>query len=136
MNSRRIFLLIKILATIGIILALYLLWEQSSSSVVRPCTISSTINCDAIITGPVSKTLGIPTPLFGLTGYIIILLSAILRFKKVLLGTALFGLLFCLWIAYQEIFLLHVICPVCIACQLIMITIFSFAVFLLTRKVV
>jgi uncharacterized membrane protein len=87
-----------------------------------------------MISGSVSKTLGIPTPLYGLIGYICIFIAAILKKKRTILGFATFGLLFCLWIAYQELFLLHVICPVCILCQLIMISVFSLATILIFKN--
>ena len=124
----KIFFTIKILSIIGVILAIYLLVEQLTQSSFRPCTINATINCDAIISGPVAKTLGIPTPLYGLIGYIVIFIAATFRKKKLLLSMAAFGLVFCLWIAYQELVILRVICPVCIACQVIMISVFSLAV--------
>lgn len=135
MQTKKIFLLIKVLSSIGILLAVYLLWEQFFHPTFQPCRVNSTINCDAIISGRVAKTLGLPTPLFGLVGYIVIFFSAIFDKKKLLLSMAAFGLVFCLWIAYQEIFLLHVICPVCIMCQLIMITVFSLAITLLRKKI-
>lgn len=134
MPPAKIFRYIRYLSLVGIILAIYLLWEQWSQSSIRPCNINSTVNCDAIISGAVSKTLGIPTPLYGFIGYICIFLSATFRKKKALLGFAGFGLLFCLWIAYQELFLLYVICPVCIACQIIMISVFSLAVISFRKK--
>ena len=124
---KKTFLTIKILSIIGVILAVYLLVNQFTQSSFRPCTINATVNCDAIISGPVAKTLGVPTPLYGFLGYIVIFVAASMRKKKLLLGMAAFGLAFCLWIAYQELIILRVICPVCIACQVIMISVFSLA---------
>ena len=92
----RIYKWIQILSSVGILLAIYLLWEQLSHSPFQPCDINSTVNCNAIISGAVSKTLGIPTPLYGLTGYIIIFLSATLHWRRVLMAMATFGLAFCL----------------------------------------
>lgn len=128
------FLFIQILAVIGIALAVFLLWEQFFHPSFQPCSINSTINCDAIISGDVSKTFGVPTPLFGLIGYIVILIAATLQNKKLVLSMALFGLVFCLWIAYKELFQLHVICPVCILCQVDMILVFTFSLLLLKNK--
>lgn len=116
--------IIKFLSVLGIILALYLLWQQLYTPVFQPCKINSVVNCDAVITGPVAKTLGIPTPLYGLIGYIVIFIAVVLKKKKLILGVATFGLLFCLRIAYIELIELRVVCPVCIACQLIMIAVF------------
>lgn len=132
--KENIYLPIKALSLVGMILALFLLWEQVFHPSFQPCNINATVNCDAIISGAVAKTLGIPTPLYGLTGYIIILTAAYLRKKKLLFGTALFGLLFCLWIGFKEVFQLHVICPVCIACQLVIISIFALSSILLKKK--
>lgn len=134
LNNPKIYLYIKILAAIGIILALYLLFEQITHSPFQPCNINATINCDAIINGAVSKTFGIPTPLIGLTGYIVILISAILKKSKLILGMAAFGLVFCLSIAYIELFRLSVVCPACILCQLDMITVFGLSLILNFRK--
>lgn len=125
---KKIFFAIKLLSILGIALAVYLLVEQVTQSSFRPCTINATVNCDAIISGPVATTFGIPTPLYGLIGYIVIFAAAVLKKKKLLLSMAGFGLVFCLWIAYKELFELKVICPVCIACQVIMISVFSLAI--------
>jgi uncharacterized membrane protein len=125
MTVKGIYRAITILAAVGILLSVYLLVEQITQSSFRPCTINSTVNCDAVISGSVSKTLGIPTPLYGLIGYIVILFGALLHKRKTVIAMAAFGLAFCLWIAYQELFLLHVICPVCIGCQVDMISVFT-----------
>jgi uncharacterized membrane protein len=133
MKTIKLFTYIKVLSVIGIILAIYLLFEQFSNSSFRPCNINATVNCDAIISGPVANTFGISTPLIGLIGYICIFLAAFFKKKKTLMGFATFGLIFCLSIAYIEFFRLNVICPVCILCQIIMITVFSLAVFINKR---
>jgi uncharacterized membrane protein len=124
---------VKILAVIGIELAVFLLWEQFFHPAFQPCNINATVNCNAVISGEVSKTLGIPTPIIGLVGYIMILIGAFWKKPKMILGMATFGLVFCLYLAYRELFQLHVICPVCIGCQLDMIAVFILGI-LLTRK--
>jgi uncharacterized membrane protein len=133
MQNSRIFFFIKALSLIGIILAIYLLWQQFFRPEFQPCYINNIINCDAIISGAVAKTLGLPTPFYGLIGYIVILFSAVFQKRRLLLGVSTFGLLFCLWIAYRELFELRVICPICILCQIIMITVFTFS-FMLNKK--
>lgn len=113
---------------LGVLLAVYLLWQQIAQPAFKPCSINATINCDAVISGPVSKTFGISTPLFGLVGYIVILIASILKKPKLMLSMATFGLVFCLWIAYQELVLLRVICPVCILCQIVMLSVFTLSI--------
>lgn len=78
--------------------------------------------------------MGIPTPLIGLIGYVVIMLAAFKRNAKTVLGMAIFGLVFCLYIAYRELFQLHVVCPVCIVCQLDMITVFILGILLVSKK--
>lgn len=124
MKQSKMYLAIKILSSIGIALAIYLLWQQFFRPAFQPCYVNSYINCDAVISGPVAKTFGISTPLYGLVGYVVILLSAFLKKRKLLVGMATFGLIFCLLIGYIELVQMRVICPVCISCQLIMIAVF------------
>lgn len=134
MNKERLVIWIKALAVVGIGLAVFLLWEQIYRPAFQPCNINATVNCDAVISGEVSKTLGIPTPLIGLIGYIVILFAAFRRKTKLILGMAAFGLAFCLYIAYRELFQLHVVCPVCILCQIDMITVFIMGI-LMNRRI-
>jgi uncharacterized membrane protein len=124
---------VKMLGVIGLILAIYLLWQQFFQPIFQPCNINATVNCNAVISGPVSKTLGIPTPLIGFVGYIMILIGAFRKNAKLVLGMATFGLVFCLYIAFRELFQLRVLCPVCIGCQIDMIIIFILGI-LLNRK--
>jgi uncharacterized membrane protein len=133
MKTELIYRWVKVLAAIGITLALYLLWQQMYKPAFQPCNINATVNCDAVVSGPVAKTLGIPTPLIGLVGYIVIMIAAFYKKTKLVLGMAAFGLAFCLYIAYIELFLLNVICPVCVACQIDMITVFILGI-ILNRK--
>jgi len=132
-HNTKLYFFIKILASIGVLLSVYLLWQQFFRPEFQPCYINSFINCDAIISGPVARTFGIPTPLYGLIGYLVILYAAFFRKKRLLIGMASFGLLFCLSIGYIELFQLDVICPICITCQLVMITIFILALFNLKK---
>lgn len=133
-DQSRLYLFIKIVAVGGLLLAVYLLWQQFFRPAFQPCYVNSFINCDAVISGPVAKTFGIPTPLYGLIGYLVILFAAFVKNNRLLLATASFGLIFCLWIGYIELFQLKVICPICITCQLMMITIFSLAIVLSRRN--
>lgn len=130
MLNIKLFFWLKVLAIFGLMLGTYLMYEQITKPAWTPCTINATVNCDAVIKGEVSKTLGIPTPLYGLVGYAMILYGAIIKSKNLVLSMAAFGLVFCMYIAYVELFMLHVICPVCIGCQIDMIISFALAMML------
>lgn len=134
MTSPNLYKTIKILAAIGILLALYLLWQRYLEPAWQPCNISAGINCDAIIKGPVSTVFGVPSALIGLLGYVVILIASILQNKKLLLGMTTFGLAFCAWLGYREIFDLKVLCPVCVTCQVVMTTAFILSLILFRRK--
>lgn len=116
---------VSFLSLFGILLAVYLLWQQVYTPAFKPCSINDVVNCDAVISGPVSKTFGVSTPLIGLIGYISIFIGSLIKNKKIVVSMATFGLLFCLYIAYVEFFMLRVICPVCILCQITMISVFA-----------
>ena len=115
------------LSIIGIVLAIYLFYNFLPKPLFESCYFNSTINCDAVTKGSLSTMFGIPVSLIGLIGYIIICLSAIYKKGKVVLAMTTFGMLFCLSITYREIFVLKVICPVCLACQLVMLLVFLLA---------
>lgn len=134
MKINKLFVAAGYLSFIGVLLAIYLLWQQFFHPAFQPCYINSFINCNAVISGPVAQTLGIPTPLYGLIGYIVMMYAAYVHHKKLLLSMATFGLAFCLYIAFRELVQLRVICPVCISCQVIMITVFIMSVVLMKQK--
>ncbi|MEI6327559.1 MAG: vitamin K epoxide reductase family protein [Candidatus Roizmanbacteria bacterium] len=134
MNTTRIYRWITYVSIFGLGLALYLLWQRLATPSFQPCSINATVNCDAVIKGPVSLTFGIPTSLYGLTGYICILIASFKKWRRVVWGVATFGVLFCLRITFIEIFQLHVICPVCLACQLSMIAVWGLATRLITMS--
>ena len=114
----------------GILLATYLLYNFIYRPAFQPCTINNTINCDAVIKGAVSTFLGVPVALIGLVGYVVILILAIYKKPKPALFMTAFGTLFCLRITFIEVFLIKVICPVCLACQLDMLAVFILAILL------
>ncbi|KXK09179.1 MAG: Vitamin K epoxide reductase family protein [Microgenomates bacterium OLB22] len=134
MSLSKINTVIQVLAAFGIMLAIYLLWQQIAMPAFTPCSISAQVNCDAVISGPLSKILGIPTPLIGLVGYVVILLAAITGKTKLIVAAATGGLVFCLSLAYIELFQLRVICPVCIMCQVIMIIVWISSIVLLKNE--
>lgn len=123
---------IVLLAIIGIGLASYLLYETLAPAHVSPCYVNATINCEASTKGSLSTLFGIPVALYGLTGYLLILLAAFKKWKGMVFGVATFGLVFCLRITILEVFQLGVVCPVCLLCQLDMVALFLLSLRLLT----
>lgn len=122
------------LSVLGIVLAIYLFYNYLTKPILESCYINSTINCDAVTKGSLSTLFGVPVSLVGLIGYVVILLSSVFKKKKLVLAMALFGMAFCLYLTFQEVFFLHVVCPVCLGCQLVMLLVFLFALALNLKK--
>lgn len=108
-------------ALFGVLLALYLYYEYVTQSSIGVCNINSVLNCSPVTTGSLSKLFGIPVSLIGLTGYLVIFVSTFFRKAKLAFFMATFGMLFCLRITFLEIFVEQVLCPVCMACQIVML---------------
>lgn len=134
MSDKKIWTIITVLATIGIGLAIYLFYSYLSPNPPQICSINATINCDAVTKGPLAEWYGVPVSLVGLIGYIIILGSALGQKKWLALGMTTFGMLFCLRLTYLEIFVEKVLCPVCMMCQIVMLTIFSLLIWMTWRR--
>src|SRR3972149_11250850 len=90
------------LSLLGILLSSYLLYNFIVQPAFPLCTINERVNCDAVISGPVSTTLGVPTALYGLIGYAVILFAAARRLSKLTFGLAIFGTIFCLRVTFIE----------------------------------
>ncbi len=125
-TEKKVWTYVTWLSAFGILLAFYLFYEFLTKPTVVPCYINSYVNCDAVTKGSLSTLFGIPVSLVGLVGYVVILFSALFKQRKLVLGMSAFGMLFCLFITYQEVFRLKVLCPVCLTCQLVMIVNFCF----------
>jgi uncharacterized membrane protein len=116
------------LSALGIVLASYLFSEYLAKDPLELCTINEQINCGPVTKGNLAQWFGIPVSLVGLVGYIVILFSALGKKKKLLLGMTAFGLLFCLRLTILELFVEHILCPVCVVCQVIMFVVFFLSV--------
>lgn len=109
------------LALVGIGLASYLYYEYLTQNAIGVCDINSVFNCKPIIIGSLSTLFSVPVSLIGLVGYVIILLTAFFKKLKWAFYMSVFGMLFCLRITILEIFVEGVLCPVCLACQTVML---------------
>ncbi|MCX6816637.1 MAG: vitamin K epoxide reductase family protein [Candidatus Beckwithbacteria bacterium] len=122
-----------ILCLIGILLASYLFYNYLAVIPSGLCNISQTVNCEAVTKGNLATLFGIPVSLVGLIGYILILYASLMKLLKLHLFMSTFGMLFCLRLTYLEIFMENVLCPVCLACQLVMLTLFIISLKLLRK---
>lgn len=134
MTKINFYKIVILLAIFGIGLAIYLLYESFGPTHQSLCYVNSAINCEASTKGSLSRLFGIPVPLYGLTGFVFMILGAIKKWPKLVFGMAVFGTFFCLRINLIEIFQLRAFCPVCFACQLDMIAVFILGLLLLRER--
>jgi uncharacterized membrane protein len=109
------------LAIFGVGLAVYLYYEYLVQDTYGICNINAVFNCEPITKGALAELYGIPVALIGLAGYLTIAVTAFLKKFKWSFFMATFGMIFCLRLTILEIFVEGVLCPVCLACQAVML---------------
>jgi uncharacterized membrane protein len=133
-KTNKIWLYSTILSIFGAIDAFYLSLVKLTHTEVY-CGGSS--SCDIVNASSYSMIMGIPIAFIGLGAYIILIAilflekrDGILREKYVYLnfGICLIGLLYSIYLTYVETFILHAICPYCIASAVIMLLLFTLSV--------
>jgi len=117
--SRRICLVIAVLALAGIAVSWLALQNHYAKSASSYCDLGESFNCDIVNRSTYSVVLGLPVALIGIIGYAMLLaLSTLYRAKAetpaMLLIAALGGLAFALYLTYLEAFVLAVWCLLCL----------------------
>lgn len=130
MRSRHILLLVALLASIGALVSLYLVWGHYTTGPTF-CKIGGAINCDLVNRGPYGKIVGIPVSGIGVLGYLLLgglaLVSFFLEARqkeaiRALKIAATLGFIFSLYLLHLELFVIFAVCPFCMV-SLILITI-------------
>lgn len=112
--------IIFVLSIAGILMAIYVLQSFLRNTGI----VCATGGCETVRKSTYAWPLGIPIPAVGLVGYTILTVSAFLRtmqlspsrrrlVKRVMLGMAIFGVLFVSWFTYTELFLIKGVCMWC-----------------------
>lgn len=118
-------LLVVLLAAAGIGDAAYLAYEWYLPAGQQVCDINPFINCTTVRLSVYSSFLGVPTALFGLAGFAVLLVLALLAFRGVerlgpwsvdrwLLAFASLGAVLGLGLTLIEIFVIGAICLFCV----------------------
>ncbi len=109
-----------VLAAVGLVDALYLVWIKISSSTAMCFGVG---DCEAVNTSVYSTIHGIPIALFGALVYAAILGCVLFETRMaffaewgpmIAFGLALAGTLYSAYLTYIEIAVLHKICPYCV----------------------
>lgn len=123
-SPSRLFLIIALLALVGIVVSSVSLAHHYSTSKTAYCDFGESFNCDIVNRSSYSTIMGIPVALIGVLGYLAVLgLATIYRAKPdtalVLLLGGLAGLAFALYLTYIEAHVLGVWCILCLSSLLV-----------------
>lgn len=129
-----------LLAILGAVDAFYL-WIYKLSSNDKMCLGNG--GCATVNYSPFSEIYGIPVALLGFVAYLsvaaILLLEPGWKFAKdngplAVLGLGLVGFLFSAYLTFIEYFVIHAVCPFCVASAITMTFIFILAIIRLVQK--
>ena len=124
--------IIFVLSIVGVAIAIYV----SQSFLRKASIVCISTGCETVRKSPLAYPFGIPVPLFGLVGYLVLTASAFLRtmqqktrtlvtLANIMFGVAIFGVLFVSWFTYTEIFIIRGLCMWCGISALNMYVIFA-----------
>jgi len=129
-----------LLAFLGLFDSLYLLWVYTSPS--RPMVCFGG-GCDAVRASTYAHMHGVPMPVFGVAGYVIVVLlilaeslvpPALGSLVRLALACATgFGFFFSLYLEYLQGFVIHAFCAWCVTSGLVMTALFALAIYNVLR---
>lgn len=137
--AARVFMLIAVLATAGIVVSSVSLYHHYGTSKTSYCDIGENFNCDIVNRSTYSTVLGVPDALIGIGGYGVLLILATLYRSKgetpmMLLMASLAGLGFAIYLTYIEAFVLATWCILCLSSLTVIFLISVSSSFLAARS--
>ena len=116
----RVFVLVALLAGLGIAVSSVSLYHHYGSSKTTYCDFGESFNCDIVNRSTYSTVLGVPDALIGILGYAgLLALATVYRTKAdapaMLLIGSVAGLGFALYLTYIEAFVLATWCILCLS---------------------
>lgn len=128
--------LIPVLAVAGLAVALYLTYVETTNT---QAVCGPVGDCNEVQASPFAKLFGVlPVGLLGAVGYVAILVAwALGRYAKgiwsrlapfAILGMALFGVLFSIYLTYLELFIIRAVCIWCVTSAVIMAALLALSV--------
>lgn len=113
-------LAVAILAAAGVAVSAVSLERHYAKSATAFCEVGERFNCDIVNRSEYSSVMGIPVAGIGVVGYGVLLTFATLYRSRAetplrLLGAALVGLGFALWLTYVEAYVLGTWCILCLS---------------------
>ncbi len=140
LTARRLYLVIAILAVLGIALSSVSLDLHYRKSKTFFCDFGESFNCDLVNRSEYSTVAGVPVALIGVLGYLALLAFATFYRDKaetpgILLVGSLGGLGFALYLTYLEKYVLFAWCILCLSSLAVIFAITGVSVFLFWRSI-
>src|SRR5277367_3030462 len=137
-GARRVFPLIAILASAGVVVSSVSLHHHYGTSQTTYCDFGENFNCDIVNRSIYSTVLGVPDALIGILGYAALLaLATVYRAKAeapaMLLIASVAGLSFALYLTYVEAFVLATWCILCLSSLAVIVLITGLSSFLVAK---
>jgi|SRR5689334_7449848 len=114
------------LATFGIGVATYIAIADSGGG--SPVCIAGSHGCQTVAESSYSHLLGVNVAVFGIAGYVLLLLCALLRGDGARMGgflLALVGFGYSFYLTYLELFKIEAVCQWCVASAICMTLLFA-----------
>ena len=133
--------LFTIMASIGLVDSAYLIWIKIANDKVY--CLPGVGDCWTVNTSQYSQVLGIPVSVFGVIGYLAILVVALQGNRigflhnnrdMLLFGMTLAGFLYSIYLTYLELFVINAICPFCVLSAIAMTILFILSVIRLVKN--
>ncbi|MGI0131248.1 MAG: vitamin K epoxide reductase family protein [Thermoplasmata archaeon] len=127
MRTRSIRSVVYLAAGLGLLVAIFAAAEFLDATLRSVCSVNSFFSCSLIDESSFTNTLGVPDYLWGIGGFVAILIAAALAEQRpadprrayALLGITTVGVALSLYFLYVELALIHGLCPVCVAAYLL-----------------
>jgi vitamin-K-epoxide reductase (warfarin-sensitive) len=131
--NRVLFGVIAVLALAGVIVSAVSLQRHYAKSATAYCDFSQKFSCDIVNRSEYSTLMGVPVAAIGVAGYGVLCLLSTFRRMRVetpnrLLGAALAGLAFALYLTYVEAYELMTWCILCLSSLLLIFLISVLAI--------
>ena len=127
MRTRDVRSVVYLAAGLGLIVAIFAAAEFLDPSLRSVCTVNSFFSCGKVDASALTSTLGVPDYLWGVLGFVAILLVAALaerhrkdrRYAYALLGLTTAGVGLSLYLLYVELAEIQALCLVCASAYLL-----------------
>jgi uncharacterized membrane protein len=121
MRTRSVRTAVYLAGGIGLIVALFAAAEFYDAALRAVCSVSTFFSCSAVDNSGLTTTLWVPDWIWGVLGFVVILVAAALaeqrpndrRYADALLGVTTVGVVLSLWLLYVELGEIHALCLVC-----------------------